>query len=68
MTEERKKRRLEIFEKFRRCVRKIYNAMKFYKLSASFGKLYCHPDLLKKKYFMQLEEFIMTAEHGLYLN
>ena len=41
--------------------------MRFFKLAPN-NNLHVHLDFLKKKYFMQLDEFVLTAEHGLYLN
>lgn len=29
---------------------------------------YMHHDMLKKKYFLHMNEFILKAEHGLYIN
>ncbi|CAI2382223.1 unnamed protein product [Moneuplotes crassus] len=61
-------RRNRIFKKFRRCVRKIYNAMKFMKLSPNYNEVNVHVDINKKKFYSYLNKYILTAEHGVYIN
>ena len=42
--------------------------MRFMRMAPNFDKMYVHHDVLKKKFFMQMNEYILTAEHGLYIN
>lgn len=63
-----KQARIKRFSKFKRCVRKLYISTRLMNVKKKDEVLLYYPDLLKRKYFHQLDEFIMTAEHGLYLN